>query len=201
MTLPEQKSALRREVIARVNALTEETRQRSGPAIARHLLECPEWESVRTVGLFWSHGWELDLRPVWRFVGEQGLRMAAPAYRPLTGEYVWKLVEDFKTEMIPGHFGVLEPMARCREVAADALDWVLVPGVAFDAEGGRLGRGKGHYDRWLLASSRGIRCGIGFEEQIVTKVPLEPHDIRLHYVVTPAQVRHCRSVLNSFHAN
>lgn len=201
MTLAEQKKALRKVVLSRIRVLTDETRTLSGAAVARILPDCPDWSSARTLGLFWSHGWELDLRPVWQFACHKGLCVAAPAYSPLTGGYVWRVVEDFKTELVSGEFGVFEPIARCPEISADILDWVLVPGVAFDSEGGRLGRGKGHYDRWLLGSSRAIRCGIGFEEQVVTKVPLEPHDVRLHYVVTPARVRDCRSVLNSFHAN
>jgi 5-formyltetrahydrofolate cyclo-ligase len=201
MTITEQKAELRRHVIARVRALTSEKWQRSGHEIPNLLQGCLEWSKVRTVGLFWSHDWELDLSPVWQWAGDQGLRLAAPAFLPETGRYVWKRVEDFKTEMNTGRFGVAEPAHRCPEMDASELDWLLVPGVAFDAEGGRLGRGKGHYDRWLLGSSRGIRCGIGFEEQVVPKVPLEPHDIRLHYVLTPEQVRNCQSVLNSFHAN
>lgn len=201
MTLAEQKKALRRDVLSRIYTLTEETRKQAGAAIARILPSCPDWSNARTVGLFWSHGWELDLSPVWQIASREGLHVAAPAFHPITREYVWRLVTDFRSELVPGELGVFEPLAHCREIPADILDWVLVPGVAFDSEGGRLGRGKGHYDRWLLGSSRAIRCGIGFEEQVVTKVPLEPHDVRLHYVVTPARVRDCRSVLNSFHAN
>ncbi|MBP9903534.1 MAG: 5-formyltetrahydrofolate cyclo-ligase, partial [Verrucomicrobia bacterium] len=66
------------------------------------------------------------------------------------------------------------------------LDLVLVPGVAFDPRGGRLGRGQGYYDR-LLAGVRGTKCGVAFDEQIVDAVPVGPLDIRLNCILTPTR--------------
>jgi 5-formyltetrahydrofolate cyclo-ligase len=63
---------------------------------------------------------------------------------------------------------------------------ILVPGVAFDLRGYRLGRGKGFYDQ-LLAAVRGPTCGVGFDEQIVDAVPVEPHDVRLSCLLTPTR--------------
>ena len=80
-----------------------------------------------------------------------------------------------------------EPAAHCAEVPLNRLDLVLVPGVAFDARGGRLGRGKGFYDR-LLAAVRGTKCGVAFDEQIVDAVPNGPLDIRLNCILTPTRL-------------
>jgi 5-formyltetrahydrofolate cyclo-ligase len=63
---------------------------------------------------------------------------------------------------------------------------ILVPGVAFDLRGGRLGRGRGYYDR-LLSGLQGYRCGVAFDEQIVDRVPLEPHDASLNCILTPSR--------------
>jgi 5-formyltetrahydrofolate cyclo-ligase len=63
---------------------------------------------------------------------------------------------------------------------------VLVPGVAFDSHGRRLGRGKGFYDQ-LLAFVRGTKCGVAFDEQIVPEIPIEPHDVRLNCILTPTR--------------
>jgi 5-formyltetrahydrofolate cyclo-ligase len=62
----------------------------------------------------------------------------------------------------------------------------LVPGVAFDVRGGRLGRGRGFYDR-LLAGVSGAKCGVAFDEQIVDAVPAGPLDIRLNCILTPTR--------------
>jgi 5-formyltetrahydrofolate cyclo-ligase len=71
----------------------------------------------------------------------------------------------------------------------DELDLVVVPGVAFDAEGRRLGRGGGYYDATLALLPRGAaRLGVAFEIQVVPAVPEEPHDVRLDGVVTEARV-------------
>ena len=67
------------------------------------------------------------------------------------------------------------------------LDLILVPGVAFDPGGHRLGRGKGFYDR-LLAGMRGTKCGVALEEQIVAAIPVEPLDVRMNFILTPTRV-------------
>ena len=79
-----------------------------------------------------------------------------------------------------------EPREHCAALALNRLDFVLVPGVAFDLDGRRLGRGKGYYDR-LLATVTGAACGVAFDRQIVPRVPSEPHDARLNCILTPTR--------------
>jgi len=62
---------------------------------------------------------------------------------------------------------------------------ILVPGVGFSPSGGRLGRGRGYYDR-MLADLPGVRCGVAFDLQVISELPLEPHDARLDHLVTPS---------------
>ncbi len=109
----------------------------------------------------------------------------------------WVTVEGLRLALIgsleevaPAGFGLLEPVESvrldlARDVPADQVDFFAVPGVAFDREGGRLGHGKGYYDR-LLTGARPDACltGLCFEVQVVDKVPMEVHDIRLDIVVT-----------------
>jgi 5-formyltetrahydrofolate cyclo-ligase len=88
--------------------------------------------------------------------------------------------------LVVGAFQVREPVAGCPVVAMNRLDLALVPGLAFDARGHRLGRGKGFYDR-LLAGFPGRTVGVAFDFQVVAQVPVEPHDIALNAVVTPTR--------------
>ena len=74
----------------------------------------------------------------------------------------------------------------CAPALLNSLDLVLVPGVAFDLHGRRLGRGKGYYDQ-LLAGVCGTTCGVAFDEQIVREVPLEPHDVLMNCILTPTR--------------
>jgi 5-formyltetrahydrofolate cyclo-ligase len=77
-------------------------------------------------------------------------------------------------------------VARCLAQPVNKLDLVLVPGVAFDLHGRRLGRGKGFYDQ-LLATVRGTTIGAAFEQQVVREVPVEPHDVYLNCILTPTR--------------
>jgi len=85
-----------------------------------------------------------------------------------------------------GPFNIREPKPDCAKVPFVDFDLVLVPGTAFDLRGNRLGRGMGFYDR-LLAKIRGVKCGLGFDEQIAVEIPVEPHDVRMDFILTPTR--------------
>jgi 5,10-methenyltetrahydrofolate synthetase len=101
---------------------------------------------------------------------------------------LWWL-EDF-AELVPGMWGILEPPKQRwgelgKEVAPEQLDCVMVPGVAFDRNGGRLGNGAGYYDR-LLKSVRAdaVLIGVCFESQLVEQVAMDAHDVAMDIVMT-----------------
>jgi len=101
---------------------------------------------------------------------------------------LWWL-EDF-TELVPGMWGILEPPRQRwgelgKEVAPEQLDCVMVPGVAFDRNGGRLGNGAGYYDH-LLKSVRAdaVLIGVCFESQLVEQVAMDAHDVVMDIVMT-----------------
>jgi 5-formyltetrahydrofolate cyclo-ligase len=90
---------------------------------------------------------------------------------------------------VTGHFGLREPRETAPLVELAAVSAFIVPGLAFDRAGGRIGWGRGYYDVTLAAANpQALRIGIAFECQLVEQVPRDPHDIHLHYVVTEAAV-------------
>ncbi len=93
-----------------------------------------------------------------------------------------------------GAYGILEPVEGAgidREaLCSSGLLW-LIPGVAFDLRGNRLGRGGGYYDR-LLAGAEGTRVGVAFEWQLVQEIPTAGHDVRVHGIVTEKRWLDCR---------
>lgn len=116
-----------------------------------------------------------------------------------TGELGLFWLRDL-SELSPGAFGILEPRSELRlsperRVQPSEVDLVLVPGVAFDESGGRLGHGQGYYDK-LLAGVRPQchRVGLAFESQIVPHVPREPHDIPMHDILTERRSIRCQVV-------
>lgn len=107
------------------------------------------------------------------------------AYPRVTGKNLtFHIVKTPATELATGAFGILEPPPDLPEIPVAEIDAFFCPGLAFDASGGRLGRGKGFYDR-MLAHARpdALKIGIGFTCQIVADTHAEPHDIHMDEVI------------------
>jgi len=79
---------------------------------------------------------------------------------------------------------IFQPKANCPKLKSDQISVILVPGIAFDRSGNRLGRGKGFYDQFLKDHPEALRVGIGFQEQIITEVPVDPWDQCLDIILT-----------------
>jgi 5-formyltetrahydrofolate cyclo-ligase len=116
--------------------------------------------------------------------------VALPCFDADNQIYHPRQVKDIHVEILSGKFGIREPAPTCVALPLDDLDLVLVPGLAFDAQGHRLGRGKGFYDR-MLQDFRGKKAGIAFDEQIVDAVPAEKNDVKMDFVLTPTRCLAC----------
>lgn len=94
------------------------------------------------------------------------------------------LVTHPPSQLSPAAFGILEPIASRPEIPIPSIDAFLCPGLAFDPHGGRLGRGKGYYDR-MLANARpdALKIGVGYPYQIISNTCSEPHDIHMDEVI------------------
>ena len=182
--LAEAKAALRSEVRARIAAMPEERRASESAEVVRHLVADATWQGARSVLLFMPLPDEVRVRPLMDAAWAAGKSVALPASDAATGAYVAKRVRS-ETDLRAGRFGILEPCDGCPAVPFSALDLVLVPGIAFDRAGNRLGRGRGFYDRMLALSPYAVSCGVGFDGQVVALLPVEPHDVKLHRVWTP----------------
>lgn len=134
---------------------------------------------------------EADLSRVMLYAWQQGKVVAAPRVdweqRHMLAVEIHSMDTAFSIEVS----GLRNPL-RGRPVPVEDIDLILTPGLAFDDQGGRLGRGGGYYDRFL--SSKGLRAtlyGIGFSEQMVASVPMEPHDRYMDILITDEGNREC----------
>jgi len=176
-SIPSNKATLR----TRMRGLLREHTHDSAPvreAVSRWLVAHPE---VRTLSAFAALPGEPDLLPLlaefpdrqWIFPRvENELLMLHP-------------VADPSSDLLPGAFGIREPSPALPIVGIEEIDAFLCPGLAFDPNGGRLGRGRGFYDR-LLAQARpdARKLGIAFPFQLVANTFPEPHDVRMDQVLT-----------------
>lgn len=184
--MQESKANLRREIRALLKRKTPEERA-AASVKARELLEKqPEWQLADTIFFYAPLPEELDIWPLVTDSLAAGKLCCLPKFDPATQRYVACQVENLGTDIAEGRFGIREPHGHCVAVPLNRLDLALVPGVAFDLRGRRLGRGKGFYDQ-LLADVRGTTCGVAFDEQIVAEIPIEPHDIHLNRILTPTR--------------
>lgn len=137
--------------------------------------------------LYWSIPGEVDTHELLRrWTGRK--RIVLPK---VAGDLL-ELREYSPQYMAEGYRGILEPSAEAPLVRADEIGFAVIPGVAFDADGGRLGRGKGYYDR-LLPSLRCVKAAVAFDHQMVEAVPMEEHDVRMDMVITPNNCYLCTS--------
>lgn len=181
------KAQVRREALERRGALSAGRRARASAAICGHLLGLSAVRSARTLLGFAAFGSEVDLDPFLSERIDHHIGVFLPYVTQLSPPRLeMARVRDLERDLAPGRFGVREPDPDGRRPArADRLDAVVVPGVAFDADGGRLGYGRGFYDRFLSRLRPGtLVIGVAFATQVVDAVPREAHDLPVDAVVT-----------------
>jgi len=193
------KRALRHQVLARRAAMSPLERILGSQEIFTRLLDLPVFQQARGVHLFMSLPEEVDTAAILRASIKAGKAVFLPYQVPAEqrlGCAHWGPDQWLEA----GPLGILEPAPECRaSVDLAAIDLVLVPGVAFDRRGGRLGYGKGYYDRFLaeVAERRGslpALVALAFSVQIVEAVPLDGWDVRIPQVLTERELIVTRGV-------
>jgi 5-formyltetrahydrofolate cyclo-ligase len=183
---PRGKPVTRRTVLSKRDALTADDRALASLRIAERVNELLLGTlsvGKMTVALYSPKGSEVDTFIVDEHVRNAGGRVVYP--RVVDDTKVLEFYAVAPEQLIPGRFGLREPRADWRNaVGLVEIGAVIVPGLAFDRGGGRVGWGHGHYDATLAAAPDALRIGLAFECQLVDEVPREPHDALLHYVVT-----------------
>ena len=181
-----QKLALRHQVRQKLEVLPKPTQAAASAQACALLRQQKLWNEARAILFYSPLTNELDISPLLTEALAAGKTIALPRFIAEKKLYAACEIHDPARDLEAGHFGIQEPVAHCAPIAIYRLDFILVPGVAFDLHGRRLGRGKGFYDV-LLTVVRGTTCGVAFDEQIVREVPVEPHDIRLNCILTPTR--------------
>ena len=190
--LNDQKAKLRKEIRAVLQNITPAARLAASAHIRTRLKEQPFWRDATSILFFASLPDEVDLWPLLDETLAGGKIAALPRFDHASNDYLACRVQHPQTEVGPGQFGIREPKLHCPEIPAERLGLILVPGVAFDVRGGRLGRGRGFYDR-LLAGIPGTKCGVAFDEQIVEAVPIGKLDVQMDFILTPTRCVRCET--------
>ncbi|MBM6886668.1 5-formyltetrahydrofolate cyclo-ligase [Pseudoflavonifractor phocaeensis] len=184
-TITAEKAALRRELRSRLKALSPAQRQAGDDALLRRFLSLPQVEAAQTLLLYHGMGTEPDtsrlLVPLW----EAGKRLCLP--RCLPGNTLEARLVRPDSSLVRHAYGMWEPGEDCSLVEPEEIGLVLVPGLAFDRSGGRLGQGGGYYDRWLAGFS-GLTVALCRQLTLLDLVPRQAHDRPVDLVVTETAV-------------
>lgn len=181
-----RKTELRRGIREILKAVSSDEQATGSSAIRRRLAEQAIWRSSKAILAYVPTAHEPDIWPMAIEAMTLGKQLSLLRYSADGDRYVPCLIRDPSRDLQPGQYGILEPKPHCPIFDLMRLDLVLVPGIGFTLDGGRLGRGKGYYDR-LLAEVPALKCGVAFDCQIVGEFPLEPHDVQLNCILTPTR--------------
>jgi 5-formyltetrahydrofolate cyclo-ligase len=182
------KQALRESKIVARLRLSSEDRASLSHTIAARVIALEAFERARTLALYSPMGAEVDTAEIAQAAAAGGKRVAYP--RIVQGRRALELAACGPDVLRPGDLHTREPPADAPAIPMSEIDAIIVPGVAFDASGHRLGRGRGHYDATLASlPARAVRVGLAFEMQMAPAVPQEEHDVALDIVVTETAVR------------
>jgi 5-formyltetrahydrofolate cyclo-ligase len=188
------KKTLRRQQRQIRRALPREQRERASVLIQQKLLPLEIYQRARSIHVYASWQDEVDTHALLGVMLHEGRRVALPKIQPQSRTLAHYFIDDIAA-LTPGAYGILEPHEDRGAKPATALevfDLVIVPGLAFDRRGHRLGYGVGYYDRFLLGISA-PKVGFAFAAQIVNHVPAAPHDRRVDFIVTESEVIICDS--------
>ncbi|WDM23213.1 5-formyltetrahydrofolate cyclo-ligase [Paenibacillus polymyxa] len=195
------KNALRLQQREARDSMDPLTRQKASAVACRHAIEA--WEQLRidrngdklTLFSYLSFGSEISTTPLIEHCWSQGDRVLAPRVDPVARTMEVREMDQYG-DIVPGIWNIPEPALTCKEWSPEmwtGIDWVVVPGLAFDRRGGRIGYGGGYYDRFTVqveAEKRNnshvgpLYVSLLLPGQLLTQVPMEPRDLRVDVLFT-----------------
>ena len=180
-TITAEKAALRRRVRAYLEGLSPRQRRESDDALFARFLSLPQVEAADTLLLYHGMGAEPDTARLFPALWARGKRLCLPRCLPGHGMEARLIRPD--SALVPHRLGMLEPGEDCPPVDRVDIGLALVPGLAFDRSGGRLGQGGGFYDRWLAGFS-GFTAAMCRAPLLLERLPAEWHDLPVALVLT-----------------
>lgn len=181
----EEKAGLRRELIRRRLCLPSEEVDKNSQRISEIMTRLGVFKKANRIALYSPIRNEVRTEPIFKRAVEYGKRVYFPRIEGTILEFHG--VDDLG-ELKPGRFGIPEPRPDSEKIRTEDLDIVVVPGVAFDRLGRRLGYGKGYYDRTLKGIDRERLIGLAYGFQVLDRIPVEAGDIGLGLLIAESGI-------------
>ncbi|MGE4357399.1 MAG: 5-formyltetrahydrofolate cyclo-ligase [Candidatus Omnitrophota bacterium] len=174
-----EKAEIRKIMLERLKNQTKEERRRKSLIIREKLFSLEEFKKARVLMSYVSLDYEVDTEDIIKEALKMGKVVAVPVTVKKDKIILPSKILNFEEELVEGNFGIREPKKEfLRIIPEEMLELILVPGIAFDMSGRRIGHGAGYYDNFLRTiPKRTVTIGLAFDFQIVDNLPLLPHDI------------------------
>lgn len=179
------KARLRNEIAAHRRTLDIDWTHEASSKILEALQELGAFSAAKTVALYKALPGEVQLENLFPLCWGLGKETCIPVFNTTLRAYEMATV-DRDTSYATGNYGIVEPRSPSL-MEFNRIDLIVVPGVAFDTEGNRLGRGGGYYDRFLDGFC-GVTTAVAFDFQIFPTIPHDVHDRSVNYIVTESKV-------------
>ena len=184
------KEQIRKDMAKAVNGLTERQRTERTRAIESRLFDFANFLEARIVLLYVDSDCEVRTKSILRRAYDFSKIVALPCFDAERRKMAILKVDSLDKDLQSGARGVMEPNPeRCKPVPLNKVDIAIIPGQAFDEKGGRVGSGRGYYDRFipeLPATTR--KVALAFEEQILPLIPTESHDRHVDIIITDKRI-------------
>ena len=188
--IKEKKQEIRDEIIGKISSYSEKKRVEKLQMLAKRLLSFANFQESKIAFLPSARKNEIDLSNIIRESLKLNKIVVLPAYHIEKKEMALMKIDNPDTELIEGPLGNLEPdPGRCKVVPIDSIEIAIIPGLAFDEKGGRIGTGKGFFDQFipkLPITARKVT--LAFEDQLIQQVPMESHDKYVDIIITEKRI-------------
>ncbi len=184
------KTQLRKKLRLRRQALSPSTQLAAAEAVTRYITQLPGWSTARHIALYLANDGEIDTTPLTTMCRNTGKQLFLPVIdkQNLLGFAEWA----DGSKLISNRYGIPEPSSDVPRFAASRMDIIMLPLVAWDRQGRRLGMGGGFYDRALAGAEGALLVGLAHALQEVPQTPHDDWDIPLDFVVTDSALHCCQ---------
>ena len=181
------KKRIREEILSRRDREPEDLRRKKSQKIKEKLFSLKEFKKAHTILFYHSKGSEVETKEMMEETLWKGKRVLLPRVRER--EIYLGEIKDLEKDVEKGSFGILEPKETYRKTIPRGIDLVILPGIAFDLKGRRIGYGEGYYDHFLKKIPKRIPLiGLAYDFQVVSHLPGERYDRRVGKIITETRI-------------
>lgn len=184
------KHEIRKEIAAALKAMPDKELSKKTDQIKRRLFGFANFLEAKIALLYINNSSEVSTQGILRKCFDYRKIIVLPSFNIEKRSMKLLKIDNLKTDLMPGPRGLLEPdKTRCKSVPLECIDIAIIPGVAFDEKGGRIGSGEGYYDRVIPKLPITTRkVSLAYEKQILPQVPMEAHDKHVDIIITEKRI-------------